>query len=107
MHYLRVFIWGLLGAFLVLPVYAGIHPNDDGLYSNVLTGKVTDKLTQQPLPGATVYLPDLRVGAAADAQGNYTIKNLPKGTYLVDVHYKNLHRLQERPIWLTCRKIIL
>ena len=87
MHYLRVFIWGLLGAFLVLPVYAGIHPNDDGLYSNVLTGKVTDKLTQQPLPGATVYLPDLRVGAAADAQGNYTIKNLPKGTYLVDVHY--------------------
>jgi iron complex outermembrane receptor protein len=87
MHYLRVFIWGLLGAFLVLPAYAGIHPDDDGLYSNVLTGKVTDKSTQQPLPGATVYLPDLRVGAAADAQGNYTIKNLPKGTYLVDVHY--------------------
>ena len=86
MHYLRVLILGLLSAFLILPAYAGINP-EDGPYSNVLTGKVVDKLTHQPLPGATIYLPDLRVGAAADAQGNYTIKNLPKGKYLVDVHY--------------------
>ncbi|TWF45424.1 iron complex outermembrane receptor protein [Chitinophaga polysaccharea] len=87
MHYLRVFILGLLGIVqLALPAaYAGITPEEG--YSNSLSGKVVDKLTHTPLPGATVYLPDLRVGAAADAQGNYVIKNLPKGKYVVDVHY--------------------
>ncbi|MET3875988.1 TonB-dependent receptor [Chitinophaga sp. OAE865] len=88
MHYLRVFILGLWSVMLLaLPAaYAGTNP-EDGEYSNSLTGKVVDKSTHMPLPGATVYLPDLRVGAAADAQGNYTIKNLPKGKYVVDVHY--------------------
>ncbi|MEI3799182.1 MULTISPECIES: TonB-dependent receptor [unclassified Chitinophaga] len=88
MHYLRVFILGLWSVMLLaLPAaYAGTNP-EEGEYSNSLTGKVVDKLTHTPLPGATVYLPDLRVGAAADAQGNYIIKNLPKGKYVVDVHY--------------------
>jgi iron complex outermembrane receptor protein len=88
MHYLRVLILNLWSVLLLaLPAaYAGINP-EEGVNSNSLSGKVVDKLTQAPLPGATVYLPDLRVGAAADAQGNYTIKNLPKGKYLVDVHY--------------------
>lgn len=72
---------------LVLPAaQASAHPAD-GDYSNSLSGKVVDKATHTPLPGATVYLPDLRVGAAADAQGNYVINNLPKGKYVVDVHY--------------------
>ncbi|HEY9258619.1 TonB-dependent receptor [Chitinophaga sp.] len=88
MHYLRVFILGLWSVILLaLPAaYAGVNP-EEGVYSNSLSGKVVDKLSHTPLPGATVYLPDLRVGAAADAQGNYTIKNLPKGKYLVEVHY--------------------
>ncbi|NSL88638.1 TonB-dependent receptor [Chitinophaga sp. Mgbs1] len=88
MHYLRVFILGLLGIlFIGSPTtYAAANPGD-GALSNVLTGKVTDKISKQPLPGATVYLPDLHVGAATDAQGNYIIKNLPKGKYVVDVHY--------------------
>ena len=88
MHYLRVFILGCWSIILLaLPAaYAGINPEEGG-YSNSLSGKVVDKTTNNPLPGATIYLPDLRVGAAADAQGNYTIKNLPKGKFLVDVHY--------------------
>ena len=59
----------------------------EGAYDNALTGKVVDKAAHTPLPGATVYFPDLHVGATADAQGNYTIKNLPKGRFLVEVHY--------------------
>ncbi|KAA2240665.1 TonB-dependent receptor [Chitinophaga agrisoli] len=59
----------------------------DGGYDNALTGKVLDKATHTALPGATVYFPDLRVGASADAQGNYTVRNLPKGRFLVEVHY--------------------
>ncbi|MEC5142144.1 Iron complex outermembrane recepter protein [Chitinophaga sp. 180180018-2] len=88
MYHLRVFILGLWSAMLfALPAaYAGNNPND-GDFSNSLSGKVVDKLSHTPLPGATVYLPDLHVGAAADAQGNYAIKNLPKGKYAVEVHY--------------------
>ncbi|WP_246269414.1 TonB-dependent receptor [Chitinophaga oryzae] len=86
MHYLRVFILGLMGALLLLQPAAYAITPEDGTFSNVLTGKVTDKVTHTVIPGATVYLPDLHVGAAADAQGNYTIKNLPKGKYIVEVH---------------------
>ncbi|HVI43610.1 MAG TPA: TonB-dependent receptor [Chitinophaga sp.] len=87
MHYLRVFILSVLSALLLIQpsVYAGAIP-EEGPNSNVLSGKITDKKSGSVLPGATIYLPDLHVGAAADAQGNYTIKNLPKGKYAVEIH---------------------
>ncbi|WP_374223486.1 TonB-dependent receptor [Chitinophaga sp. HK235] len=86
MHYLRVFILGLMGALLLIQPSAYAGNPEEGTFSNVLTGKVTDKTTHTPIPGATVYLPDLHVGGATDNQGNYTIKNLPKGKYIVEVH---------------------
>lgn len=79
MHYLRVIITGVL-AVLQSAAFAA----DAG---NSLSGTITDKSSNNPLPGATVYLPDLHVGAAANAQGHYEIKNLPKGKYLVEVHF--------------------
>ncbi|MCW3463179.1 TonB-dependent receptor [Chitinophaga nivalis] len=87
MHYLRVLILGVLSVILwAMPTaYASNNPGD-GVNANSLTGKITDKLLHTPLPGATVYLPDLRVGAAANAEGVYTISNLPKGKYVVEVH---------------------
>jgi iron complex outermembrane receptor protein len=45
-----------------------------------------------PLQGATIYIPDLKVGTASDANGNYILRNIPAGTYLVQagfVGYKN------------------
>lgn len=87
MHYLRVFITGIITSLLFIQSasFAAITPSEDRL--NSLSGTVTDKSTNTPLPGATVYLPDLHVGASANAQGHYEIKNLPKGKYLVEVHY--------------------
>ncbi|MEJ7588964.1 MAG: TonB-dependent receptor, partial [Ferruginibacter sp.] len=52
-----------------------------------LTGKVSDRVQDSPLPGATVYISDLKVGAITDAAGNYAFKTLPAGRYLVEVHY--------------------
>jgi iron complex outermembrane receptor protein len=88
MQYLRVLVRGLLSLLLLvqLPAQAKVGP-EEGAYDNSLSGKVLDKLTHTPLVGATVYLPDLRVGVAADAQGVFVIKNLPKGKYAVEVHY--------------------
>ncbi|WP_298731741.1 TonB-dependent receptor [uncultured Chitinophaga sp.] len=85
MQTLRILIAGAL--CLLLPGLSSFAlPADEG-YDNTLKGKITDKNSHGPLPGATIYLPDLHVGASADAQGNYTIKNLPAGRFVVEIHY--------------------
>ncbi len=52
------------------------------LAQNELTGKITNSKDSSVLPGVTVYIPDLKLGATTDADGKYTIKNIPKGTFL-------------------------
>lgn len=51
-----------------------------------LSGKIIEKEKGVPLPGASVYIPDLKIGAVADSNGFYQFNNLPAGTYLVEVH---------------------
>lgn len=53
---------------------------------NSLSGKITGA-DSTALDGAVIYIPDLKVGASAKADGSYTITKLPKGTYLVEVRY--------------------
>ncbi len=53
------------------------------LAQNSLRGKVYNKITNAPIRGALLQIPDLRVAALADSEGNYVFNNLPKGTYLV------------------------
>jgi len=50
---------------------------------NSLSGKITSD--NKPLFGATIYLSDLKTGAATKEDGSYIISNLPKGTYLIEV----------------------
>jgi len=50
-----------------------------------LSGKVSEKKTGNPLPAATVYIADLKIGAVADSNGHYFFRSLPSGTYLVEV----------------------
>jgi hypothetical protein len=44
-------------------------------------GKVVDKFTQQPLPGANVLVLNTNFGASTDLNGKFEIKNLPSGEY--------------------------
>ncbi len=52
------------------------------LSQNVLSGKVSDHKSHASLQGVSVYIPDLRIGAVTDAEGKYSISNVPHGTYL-------------------------
>ncbi|HWY37341.1 MAG TPA: TonB-dependent receptor, partial [Bacteroidia bacterium] len=52
---------------------------------NELSGKISDSKEKLPLAGVTVYIPDLKLGAVSDSGGKYTIKNIPKGTFLAVV----------------------
>ncbi len=55
------------------------------IYSqNILKGVIKDASTNIPLQGATIYIPDLKTGAYSDSLGNYSIKNIPSGNYLVE-----------------------
>lgn len=50
------------------------------------TGKLAGRITDQsgePLPGTTVFIADVGLGAAADANGDYLVLRIPPGTYTV------------------------
>jgi iron complex outermembrane receptor protein len=53
-------------------------------YSGSLSGKVTEKTSGKPVAGATVYISDLKLGAVTDATGQYSFRNLPSGTFLIE-----------------------
>jgi len=46
-------------------------------------GKVVDKITRQPLPGANVLVVNTNFGASADLNGKFEIKNLPYGEFQI------------------------
>src|SRR5258708_4834833 len=53
------------------------------------TGSLSGKITEQggtPLIGATVYIPDLKLGVITDTGGYYKFNTLPSGRYLIEVH---------------------
>jgi len=54
---------------------------------NSLSGKIIDKETQEPLIGAHIYIPDLQKGTITDIDGLFELKDLPQGTFLIEVGY--------------------
>src|SRR5580692_2001570 len=52
---------------------------------NSVSGRITDAVSGSPLVGATVYIPDLKLGAVSDRDGIYFIRDLPSGAYVVSV----------------------
>ena len=52
---------------------------------NNLSGKITGNTGHTPLSGASVYIPDFKLTVETDPEGNYNIKNLHGGTYLIVV----------------------
>ena len=56
-------------------------------------GKVVDKLTQQPLPGANVLIINTNYGASTDLNGKFEINNIPSGEYQLrasNIGYRSL-----------------
>ena len=54
----------------------------------ILSGKVTDAQSNEPLPGATVSIPELQISTHTNQQGEYSFTRIPlKGRFLVEVKY--------------------
>lgn len=72
----------LLAAFvLVHLLHIGVHGQ------GTLAGRVTAGTSGEPLPGAYILMKDIGKGTVADRFGNYTLSNVPKGVYNVDVTF--------------------
>jgi outer membrane cobalamin receptor len=57
------------------------------LANGTITGKVTDKQSGEPLAGANILVVGTSLGDASDAEGNYTIHNVPDGTHKVKASF--------------------
>lgn len=57
-----------------------------------LSGTVTDANTGETLPGVNVYLVEAEMGSATNADGEYSIENIPFGTYTLRVTYVGYKR---------------
>ncbi len=53
---------------------------------NTLTGKVTDSTDKSALAGAVIYIPDLKQASQTTNDGTYSLNDIPKGTFVVEVH---------------------
>lgn len=73
--------------FPALLLFLSFSSFSQNLNRGVLSGRVADE-KGKPLAGASVFLHDVKAGAIADANGNYSIAPVNRGSYLVEVTYQ-------------------
>ena len=66
-----------------LSLLAFIVPATAFAQTGTVTGTVTEAETGNTIPGVNVALVELNRGAATDAEGQYTIEDVPPGTYIL------------------------
>jgi TonB-linked SusC/RagA family outer membrane protein len=59
-----------------------------------INGTVTDAGSNEPIPGANIFIPQLQSGAATDPDGSYTISISEPGTYTMIVTYVGYERYE-------------
>src|SRR5690606_30470754 len=83
----RIFFLFLIYFLIQIPAYSK---------ALAISGHVTDARTKEPLAGASVSIPDLRVYTIADKNGTFYFNNIPeKGKFLIEIKfigYKTLTR---------------
>ena len=74
-----------------------IVPRDDSdqMFEGTLQGTVFDESTGEPMPGVNVFIPELNVGAATDAEGMFEIAEIPEGTYVVRATFVGYETFEE------------
>jgi len=82
----------LVFSFLSLSLYAQQNAGADGAKPQ-LSGRIIDSLSGRPLPGASIYFPEARIGAIANKEGQYILRNVPHGHHLVEVSHTSYNTI--------------
>ena len=53
----------------------------------IISGKITDAKTGQPLAGASVYMPDIKLGTTTNSEGYYKLQHISQGRHLIEISY--------------------
>ena len=80
----------LLHTLVIILLFCNLALAQNG----ILSGKITDELGLG-LPGATVYISDLKKGGITDVNGNYTILELSAGNHNLTVSYVGYKKLEQ------------
>jgi len=70
---MKILIKWLLFVAISIPIYS----------QSTLEGTIKDASTSIPIPFANIYFPELEKGTISDENGNFSIYNLPNGTYKI------------------------
>lgn len=68
-----------IAATPVLPVHVDLNVT--------FSGKVTDARSGEVLAGASIQLPDLKIGITTNQQGVFRVQNVPAGKHLVEISF--------------------
>lgn len=52
---------------------------------NQISGNIKDIKNGQPLSVVSIHIPDLKIGTVSNSFGEYQLKNIPAGNYLVEI----------------------
>jgi TonB-dependent receptor len=66
--------------------------------SSILTGIVTDATTDEPLPGATVYIKEYNLGTITNLNGEFSIPKVPVGEQIVTVSYLGYLKVEQQKV---------
>ncbi|HTD39474.1 MAG TPA: TonB-dependent receptor [Mucilaginibacter sp.] len=94
----------LFHCFLALFIYTTAFSNAPTIKNKIraddvlgtLSGTITDKADGKPIPGASISIPDLRIGTVSDINGKYFLGQLPKGVYLVQISFVGYATFNQR-----------
>ncbi len=73
-------------------------PAGSGLSEDTLTGTVTDS-GEEPLPGATVWIPELERGTTTNHYGHFRISGLETGTWTLVIRHVGFRTVQTQITW--------
>jgi hypothetical protein len=81
-------MWRFLSILLLISFNAFTQNN-----TQTIRGVITDKLSQTPIPGASIQIVSLQKGVSTDSLGQFSLKNIPPNRYeikVTSVGYKNV-----------------
>ena len=86
--------------FIVLITFLIIAPSTSSAQNTrtaraTITGRVIDANTHEPLAGASIFFPDLKIGVVANAEGKFSLKNVPFGKVLMEVSFLGFSSILE------------